>query len=414
MNIALLSSDDALSRAGQSCQRLHRALLRQQLSARLLVRHQSSAGPEVETVSGRTAWADKLVRTPKPRAAMPTGAPVAFANGRSGGDLADHAHIRAADILHLHSVQPDLLSVTGLQKLFSLQKPLVWTLHDTWAFTGGCYDPFDCTQYLTHCGQCPQLRNAGRTDASYYGFRRKLALYEKARLQLVASSQHLREQIAASPLLGRFPVQVIPPALDTRRYRPYPQKTGIYHRHGLDVDHRLILCGPGQGVVEAMPGFHDLCAAFRHMVTDAASLDYGIVLTGKAEPMTLDTLPFTTHHVGAVATPEVMVEFYNAADVFVWPEPYDYAPLPVLEALACGTPVVAFRHGALAELIDHQRTGYLAQPGDAADLARGIDWVLHKADLAALRTEARRTAEARHDEIVVAAQYRALYEEMLP
>ncbi len=414
MNIALLSSDDALSRAGLSCQRLHQALLRQQLSVRLLVRHQQTATPEAEAVNGRVAWADKLVRSPKAQLVGPTGAPVAFADGRSGGDLADHARIREADILHLHSVQPDLLSATGLQKLFSLQKPLVWTLHDAWAFTGGCYDPFDCTQYLTHCGQCPQLRHPGRTDASYHGFRRKLALFENARLQVVATSQQLRQQMAASPLLGRFPVRVIPPTLDTRRYRPYLQKTGIYHRHGLDVDHRLILCGAGQGVVETMPGFHDLCAAFRHMAADVASLDYGIILTGHAEPMTLDVLPFTTHHVGAVPTPEMMVELYNAADVFVWPEPYDYAPLPVLEALACGTPVVAFRHGALAELIDHQRTGYLAQPGDAADLARGIDWVLHKADLAALRTEARRTAEARYDEGVVAAQYRALYEAMLP
>jgi len=67
---------------------------------------------------------------------------------------------------------------------------------------------------------------------------------------------------------------------------------------------------------------------------------------------------------------------YSAADAMVIPSRQDNLPNTGVEAHACATPVMAFNTGGLPDIVEHQRTGYLAKAFDTEDLAHGIAWVL--------------------------------------
>ena len=102
---------------------------------------------------------------------------------------------------------------------------------------------------------------------------------------------------------------------------------------------------------------------------------------------------------------------YSAADLLVLPSRQDNLPNTGVEAHACGTPVVGFRTGGLPDIVDHQRTGYLAQPFDPHDLAAGISWVLaDPCRRQALGHAARQRAVQLWNPARMAGLYREVYE----
>jgi glycosyltransferase involved in cell wall biosynthesis len=125
-------------------------------------------------------------------------------------------------------------------------------------------------------------------------------------------------------------------------------------------------------------------------------------------------LPLSARFLGSLQDDLSLVLAYSAADVFVLPSRQDNLPNTGIESLACGTPVVAFDIGGLPDIVDHQRTGWLARPFDTEDLAAGIAWVLSDRERTKqLGVAARETAEGRFSEPRIAGQYRELYERVL-
>ena len=125
-------------------------------------------------------------------------------------------------------------------------------------------------------------------------------------------------------------------------------------------------------------------------------------------------LPLRARFLGSLQDDLSLVLAYSAADVFVLSSRQDNLPNTGIESLACGTPVVAFDIGGLPDIVDHQRTGWLARPFDTEDLAAGIAWVLCDRERAnQLGVAARDTAEERFSEPRIAAQYKELYERVL-
>ena len=74
------------------------------------------------------------------------------------------------DILHLHWINLRFLDLNGLKRV---RKPIVWTLHDCWPFTGVCHYFYDCERYKTSCGTCPFLHSCNNNDLSYKIWKRK-------------------------------------------------------------------------------------------------------------------------------------------------------------------------------------------------------------------------------------------------
>ena len=340
-----------------------------------------------------------------------------FSPARFGANLNFHPAIQQADVLHLHWINFGFLSLSGLQSLFALGKPIVWTLHDQWAFTGGCHYSRGCTHFQTYCHQCPYLKKPGEQDLSRQVFEQKQALFAEASIHFTPPSRWLAAEAQRSTLLQRFPFTVIPYAINQRIFRPIRRAEANTHfalpdRHDNHTGSARLLFGSAS-VTDTRKGFRYFADALTLLHQQHPELAPEILVFGKGRSYLFDELPYSVRHLGLLTSEEDIVAAYNAADALVVPSLEDNLPNTVIEALACGTPVVGFRTGGIPEMIDHESTGFLADTGSAQQLADGLAFILTHPNPELLRQNARQSAEAQFSEEVVAQQYIDLYKKMI-
>jgi glycosyltransferase involved in cell wall biosynthesis len=119
-----------------------------------------------------------------------------------------------------------------------------------------------------------------------------------------------------------------------------------------------------------------------------------------------DELPLKAHNFGQITDPSKMRDIYAAADVFVTPSLEENLPNTIMEAMACGTACVGFEVGGIPEMIEHKKTGYVAQAFDSADLATGINWCLTTKTAG---VKSRERALELYNQTTVAQQHLAYY-----
>lgn len=276
------------------------------------------------------------------------------------------------DIIHLHWLGEGFLRIENLSRF---KRPIVWTLHDSWAFTGGCHLPFDCLKYREKCGCCPVLGSNRQTDLSRWVWRRKMRIFCKLNLSVVAPSRWLAECAKSSALLHGFPIEVIPNGIDLEQFRPQNKK---YARQifGVPQDKKLILFGAMSSTSDKNKGFHLLIPALQKMIAKDWNENVELLVFGSTEPKNAPDYGLKTRYLGHLHDDAGMALLYSAVDVFVAPSIQENLSNTVMEAMACGTPCVAFDIGGMPDLIKHKHNGYLARPFDVEDLAEGIGWVL--------------------------------------
>ena len=314
------------------------------------------------------------------------------------------------DIVHLHWTGGGYLPI---QELRQLNYPLVWTLRDMWAFTGGCHYSAGCERYEVGCGQCPQLRSHGDGDLSRRMWRRRADEWRDVDLWLVPISRWLAECVRRSPLFRHAPIEVIPNGLDTHYFHPTEQQEAreIWR---LKPDQRYILYGALGATRDPRKGFGHLAQALRRLAKDGWGDRAEVVVFGDIEPSEAPDLGLTAHYVGEVSDDRRLAALYASADVMVVPSLQEAFGKTLIEGMACGTPIVAFNHGGPADIVSHRRTGYLAKPFCPHDLAAGIAWCLSDRKLTQeLGRHAHLRANDKYRIEVVAAQYRALYQRIL-
>jgi glycosyltransferase involved in cell wall biosynthesis len=330
--------------------------------------------------------------------------PWIFNTGFEGVDFTKHPAYKEADILHLHWIN----GLVAMRTLRKAKKPMVWTLRDMWPLTGGCHYAMGCTRYELGCGQCPQLGSQKRSDLSRLVVANKEASLPKT-MRVVGISRWLTECAAKSEVFRDFEVQTIGNNIDTNEFFPIDQAVA---KQVLDlpVDKKIILIG-AQSVSDFYKGF-DLCLDALQRLQRP---DLHLVLFGRTTPEQLAAIPHQVTSLGFLADSVSMRLAYSAADVFIAPSRMDAFGKTLAESMACGTPVVCFDATGPADIVEHQVTGYKAQPFDSLDLARGIEWVLgrDKSESQQLRHASRERAVRLFDSRVIAKQYLHLYEEML-
>jgi glycosyltransferase involved in cell wall biosynthesis len=291
-------------------------------------------------------------------------------------------------------------------------RPIVWTLHDSWAFTGGCHVPNDCVRYRESCGRCPVLGSTREADLSRRVWARKRRAWSDLDLTLVAPSRWLADCARSSSLFRDARIEVIPNGLDLKRYKPVDRR---FARDvlGLPQDRKLIVFGAKSGSEDRNKGLHLLASALR--ILKDAGRDHGteLVVFGSTASTTLARAGLKASYQGFLHDEVSLALLYAAADVFVAPSIQENLPYTVMEAMACGTPCVAFRQGGVPDLIEHERTGYLARPFEPEDLAHGIAWVLEDGDRwRALSSRAREKVEQEFELGLVARRYVDLYRDV--
>jgi len=281
-------------------------------------------------------------------------------------------HDFTPDVTHLHWVNHGMLSLRDVTRL---KGPVVWTLHDSWAFTGGCHSPQECQGHLQCCGRCPELNSRREHDLSRWNWKRKKAAWEHANFTVVTPSRWLAGAARKSPLLDGKRVEVIPNAVDTTIFHPI-DRTSARATLGLPLEAPLFLFGAHGALTDWNKGMDLWRKALPVVAEEIPSAESMLAGT----PMgTLGRAPLPVHELG-ILTAERMALAMAAADVVVVPSRMENLPTMVAESLACGTPVAAFATGGIPEMIRSGETGFLAWPFDTDDLARGICELLIRGD----------------------------------
>jgi glycosyltransferase involved in cell wall biosynthesis len=312
-----------------------------------------------------------------------------------------------ADVIHLHWIGAGFLPIGAVPRF---NRPIVWTQHDSWAFTGGCHLPADCVRYKDRCGNCPQLNSKREYDLSRQVLERKLHRWQKTPLTIVTPSRWLASCSQASSLFQNRRIEIIPYGLNLDVYRPIDRdvaRTAL----GFPQDCPLVAFGAMLSTSNHNKGFHLLQPALQQLTNNG--LHFEVVVFGAKEPPQPPNFGTRSHYLGVLQDDISLALLYSAVDVFVSPSLQENLPNVVLEALACGTPCVAFNIGGQPDLIDHKQNGYLAQPYEVDDLAAGIRWVLENEDHAKLSHSARQKVEQNFDMKIITRRYVDLYRELV-
>jgi len=293
-----------------------------------------------------------------------------------GIDIACHPDVMDADLINLHWINGGFLSLRSLKKLALLNKPIVWTMHDMWAFTGGCHYSSSCDRFRDACGNCPSLLTKSNNDISKRIFEQKSALFREMKLTIVTCSNWLAEQTRESKLLRNKQIMVIPNPLNTDNYLAV-DKTESRLDLNLPINKKLILIGAAN-LNDKRKGIDYLIESLNILSKKDKSINDRIELVsfGKIDENVGNKIPFKINQLGKLNNEIKIIKAYNSADVFVAPSLQDNLPNTVMEAMACSTPVVAFNVGGIPDMIDHLQNGFLAEAGLAGQLAEGISYIL--------------------------------------
>ncbi|NJD06658.1 MAG: glycosyltransferase [Methylococcaceae bacterium] len=297
-------------------------------------------------------------------------------------------HQFSPDLIHLHWIGGSHLPIPNLA---GIDRPLVWTLHDMWPFTGGCHYTGDCPGFKSCCGSCPQLASESPYDLSRWVWLAKNRYWRNLNLTAVAPSRWMADQAKSSSLFSKSRVEVIPNGVDTAVYKP-ADRNFARDVFGLPRDGTFLLFGAVRACDDERKGYVELQRALGFL--DRFDKNPELIVFGASGPGDSQDIPVPTRFVGHLNDDISLSLLYSACDVFVAPSRQEAFSLVILEALACGLPVVAFDGTGPRDLIDHLENGYLAQPISPEDLANGINWVLQDPQrYLALRSAARRKAE---------------------
>jgi glycosyltransferase involved in cell wall biosynthesis len=258
------------------------------------------------------------------------------------------------------------------------------------------------------------LPSGGSTnDLSARIWKRKQQMLEGRRVTFVTCSQWLGAEARKSTLLASQDITMIPNPIDTHRYRPTDKKKARQSLE-LPIDGHIILFA-SQRVTNPNKGMQYLIKACKQIVSehpDCCDNTSVAILGGHAEEIA-HQLPFPTYALGYVNDEQRIIAAYNAADVFVLPSLSENLPNTIMEAMACGVPCVGFRVGGIPEMIDHLSNGYVANFRDAADLSKGIHYVLHEADQQALVNNCLHKVAHNYSQQNVAKRYLEVYEQAM-
>jgi len=379
MKILHLNSTEISGGAGLAANRLHKGLQYAGLQSRMLVNHKKTDDWSIYDPDTRIKRFINRLRSLQdvlPLQLYSSRKQTPFSSG-----LATKADIRKIyefdpDIVHMHWIGNGFFSIENFKKI---GKPIFWTFHDMWPFTGGCHYDEDCGKYETHCGACPQLESQKSHDLAYKVFKRKIRSWEEIGITVVTPSHWLANCARKSVLFRNNEIHVIPNGLDLETYKP-TNKEVARELWSLSKEKKYILFGAINATSAKRKGLHILNQALKILSNVIKDNSVELIIFGANEPEIPVDYGFKVNYMGELQDDVSLVSLYSAVDVFVAPSTQDNLPNTVIESMSCSVPVVAFNIGGMPDMIDHMENGYLAEPFSPDDLANGINWVLESSD----------------------------------
>ncbi len=328
------------------------------------------------------------------------------------------------DIIHCHNLHGGALKARGYFDLrilpwLSREVPVVLTLHDAWLLSGHCAHSFGCERWKTGCGSCPDLSIYPeiQRDATAYNWQRKQKIYAKSQLYVVTPSHWLMQKVEQSMLAPAIDMkQVIPNGIDLFRFSPANQ-AAIRQKLGIPLDARVCLFVAHGIRQNRWKDYQTLRTAIIEMASlwqhNTPLLFMALGTTEKEER--IECYGRTKiHFVPLKRAPGSVAHYYQAADLYVHAAKADNFPTTILEALACGLPVIATAVGGIPEQVTDGQTGFLCPPGDSRSMAGAIHHLLtHPVKRRQMSQHAVKTARQHFGVTQMVAEYLTLYQKLL-
>lgn len=410
MKINIVSHSDISGGAARAAYRLHRALIDNDFQSRMLVKQKISddytvipitPAPQYYLSKVVTFFSSLLLKLQR------TKNPVLHSANFFGSKVYHEIQSSDADVINLHWINFETLSI---KQIGQINKPIVMTLHDMWAFCGGEHYCNDNTSSRFRLGYEPQNKQdiSPGIDLNRLIWSKKMKKWEK-KFTIVTPSTWLSQCARDSKLFSGWDIHTIPNALNTDVFKPVNK---IFARDllNLPLNKKIIGFGAIGGGSDPRKGFDLLQDALNKLSSDESSIS---VVFGQSTPENIPELALPLLYIGRLYDDETLALLYNAIDVMVVPSRQENLPQTATEAQACGCPVVSFNSTGFPDAIEHKITGYLAKPFDTQDLAYGIEWCLTNNADGSLSQNCRDRAVSLWSFFNVANQYAKLYERLI-
>ncbi len=410
MKVVILSNTDSGGGAAIAARRLNDALINNGVQSHMLVLEKKSANEKVVALSlsplrkkilkGFTYFEYLFQR----KILLKDKTVSMFSTNNVGVDVSQHPLIQNADVINIHWINFGFLSMRDIESLYALNKPIVWTLHDMWLFTGGCHYSGECTQFEQNCSACP-IVYLKKTPSLLW--KKKELIFKNKKINIVAPSQWLVDESKKASLTKNANAICVPNTLNSSLFTNL-NKEEACKKLGLDTSKKYILFSAANPN-DVRKGFSYFVEAVERLKKEYANhAQLELLVMGK-EQKAFSSLALKVNNLGFITSEEKAALIYSAASVFVIPSLEDNLPNTIMEALSCGTPCVGFAIGGIQEMIKSGVNGYLAQPRDEKDLTKGIIEVLTSS--ANLEAGARTWMLEKYSNEVIAKQYLKVFNE---
>lgn len=399
MKILHVNSFDIRGGAARAVCRIHAALQKNNIKSNMLVAKKNSNDENIKKINifflAEKKWLTKKLQSLSGNISYSS-----FNFFNSG----IHREINSsdADIVNLHWLGNELINISEIKKI---KKPIVWTLHDMWAFCGA-----EHYADINNSGQYRSGYREKKISLNTIVWERKKKHWQDIIFNFVSPSYWLAECLQESLLFKKKEVQVIRNCLDIKKFLPV-DVSSARKKINIHTERKIVLFGADGKDSNPLKGFGLLVDSFKHMHKNKLQF---VFFGGKDGRKSEIINGIDIINMGRIDNDDDLALLYSAADVFVVPSLIDNYPNTVLEAMSCGTPCVGFKVGGIPEMIDHEVNGYLVDPFDTKQLAEGLSWVLHDQErMRKLGDNARRKIEKECNETLIAEEYKKLYESIL-
>ena len=411
MNVIHLSFSDIIGGAARSSYRIHQSLLKAEVNSRMWVNKARTEDQTVEKPVGRIERIIAELRSPLINNSLvktlKTKNKIIHSPSVLSSRWVELINESDADIVHLHWIQNEMLSISDISKI---KKPIVWTLHDMWAFCGAEHYTED---HRWRDGYLDNNRPAYESgfDLNLWTWKRK-EKHWKTPIQIITPSKWLAECVSKSMLMRNWPLNVISYPIDTDFWKPISKKI-MREQLDLPKDVTLLLFGAFDSEKDQRKGYDLLLSTLEQLKAHSKFHDVELVVFGQNKPKLLAKHAIPIHYMGKIHDDESLRAIYNASDVILIPSRQDNLPNIAVEAPACGIPVISFNVGGLPDIIEHRKTDYMAKAFEIEDWANGILWFLSHPDKEHLNKDVREQAVLKFSQKKIAEEYLNIYKNLL-
>ncbi len=276
------------------------------------------------------------------------------------------------DVIHLHNIHGYYLNFEILFRFLSASKiPVVWTLHDCWAFTGHCvyFDYIGCSKWITQCYDCPQKKTYPETiflDRAYLNYNQKKELFKSVNNLTIVTVSNWLNQVVKKSFLSNYPIKTIFNGVSIDMFTPYKDTNNIKRKY--NINNKYILLGIAT-TWSNRKGLHDYIK-LSHMLIN----DFKIVLVGLTKKQ-IKNLPDSITGIEKTENIQELAELYSAADIVLNLSVEETFGLTTVEGFACGTPGIVYDCTASPELISKE-TGIVVEKNNITELKKAIEEII--------------------------------------